>query len=1112
MKTITTFLVAFFVLTVVGRAQPVVSYIIPDIGAKGMNTYVEIIGPSTGANNFASDGFYFNNPGDPVRVEPNSAADATSIVVGPLVVSWNGRMISTQIFVKPGSANGTVTLKVTTGSGSTTVPFEIVTPQILGVGGTISGGGILGNGGALGIRSKRGAMIVGDLTLASGNFTVSTSDPDGTPGNQAYLPFILISTGKITINANVSVNGGAPDAGVGGGGGGGQVCDGLTGSGGGNGGAGYTGGGAGGQNNALGSDAAKSPGTSSGVSGNSLNNAPGGMGAPACYENGAGGTGHPFGKGGELWCGSGNPNGLYGGGGGGGNNASGGGGGYGADGVNGSGSGVTNTRGKQHGNIFGVPVAGGSGGASGNPQGVPSACSGVGGGGGGAIAFYAYSSLGSNAAIDAKGGNGNSGSPGGGGGSGGYVALGAKVLGTPSTGGLGNLLGGTGSGGGNGSNGRARYDGFTTTPPVFSNTGSTYIGPTMDTLTSIQSSTFTVSGSRNSGDDIRVYMKNDLPTSAWTALAVPNYPSARTWSITITLPPGSVSSNYYLAAVQKVNSPQTGDMYKMDPSWVFSQSAANIVNVALIPKIRTSSTAVPVGALLCEPSYDDSTLIVYNDGDDVLNVTPGIIGVDAVHFSVLPPYNLPFSIPPGGSIRMKIRYAPLSGGNKSATLRLTNNDPRPGYNPTDVTITGQKPTITAYLQPNPDLDFGQVCLDSTRQLSVKVYYEGTEDTVKLNGIPIVRSPQFSIVQPTDPSYKLAMPKDSVTVTVQFKPNKSGVFIDSVNVNVGPCLIPLKFNIRGEGIETRVSLKGVLPSPIDTLLFKDVLINASQTRQLTISNFGNSTGTIRSIFITPPNAAFVLPAVIGKSLGSGKDTTVNVVFTPTTKDTVHGQICVVFGDLCPDTTCIPLEANVVSVLLRLSRNQLQIGSDTCQEPSPSVTDTFKLYNLGGVPVNVTGASSKNGLVTVSPSGSTPLIPGDFVNFNVTWNPGSSGTDQIIITTDASDPAQQTFTVDVSLRRDSSRITLLDRSGSTPVQPVDFGKVYKCTGAVADTVFLHNLGTVDETVRGDFERLPASGGAFTLKVLPPYSLPKEARMFRSSSSSILSHRASSTIRWC
>ncbi len=108
-------------------AQPQISYIIPDIGAAGMSTYVEIIAPENVNGSFGADGFYLNNPGDAFRVE-GSGPRANDVVVGPVVVSWNGRLISTHVFVKSGVGVGTIPLRVTTPSGNATVDFEIVNP------------------------------------------------------------------------------------------------------------------------------------------------------------------------------------------------------------------------------------------------------------------------------------------------------------------------------------------------------------------------------------------------------------------------------------------------------------------------------------------------------------------------------------------------------------------------------------------------------------------------------------------------------------------------------------------------------------------------------------------------------------------------------------------------------------------------------------------------------------------------------------------------------------------------------------------------------------------------------------------------------------------------
>jgi hypothetical protein len=83
-------------------SQSTISYIIPDIGTSGQNTYIEIIGPYNQNGNFGADGIYSNNISDVVRVACANAADTNKIRIGPIVISWNGKMISTQVFVMPG--------------------------------------------------------------------------------------------------------------------------------------------------------------------------------------------------------------------------------------------------------------------------------------------------------------------------------------------------------------------------------------------------------------------------------------------------------------------------------------------------------------------------------------------------------------------------------------------------------------------------------------------------------------------------------------------------------------------------------------------------------------------------------------------------------------------------------------------------------------------------------------------------------------------------------------------------------------------------------------------------------------------------------------------------
>ena len=211
------------------------SYILPDIGAPGMNTYVEFFAPVDSLNEFGDDNFYLNNFDSPVRIEYVNPEDSNKVVFGPVVVSWEGRLITTQAFVHPFvepdaqdwtdiSPEFKIPIRINfNGRVSNVDTFYIVREFYLG---DISGQpeSVFGEGN-LGRRSRRGAMIVDSLVLGDKRYTVSTNDCDPySDGNQGFLPFVLISRGSIrgtgpSSEIDVSADGrhGGP--------GGGKFCD-----------------------------------------------------------------------------------------------------------------------------------------------------------------------------------------------------------------------------------------------------------------------------------------------------------------------------------------------------------------------------------------------------------------------------------------------------------------------------------------------------------------------------------------------------------------------------------------------------------------------------------------------------------------------------------------------------------------------------------------------------------------------------------------------------------------------------------------------------------------------------------------------------------------------
>ena len=600
-----------------------IAYIIPDIGVANYSTSIEIIAPAPYYNSsniaikhFGNDGFYTNNFDSEVKVLCQNLDDNFKITISPLVVSWNGSLISVQIFVHenifPNSSNWQeldeefkipLIVKVGDNQSAFADTFYIVQPQPA-LNSDIAG--VLGSGNNMGIRSPRGAMIFENINLnGTGIYTISTNDCDpNTEGNQAYLPATIISLNDFNIGSNTILSLDADDknAGVGGGGGG-------AGSKNGDGGHGFTSGGY-----------SCNPNTSQGIlsysgqstgffyglvsyQGNySLNNVEGGFGS--CDQGAGGGTGHPFGVSGSHGeVGTQPDEGAYGGGSAGGEFSSdnpptfgGGGAGNSTDGEIGGGNTINNA-GKVHGNLTITPFYGGSGGGAGNVWNAQKG--GNGGGGGGAISLFAYKNLNILNKITANGGNGSDGtnfndwaspdsSSGGGGGSGGNIILSSKIAHT------GNFIlevnggekGYCGSGGncnnsfdgGNGGSGRIRIDGnILGNYEIETSEASFYNGLSIDTLNHVNP-TFTLKGTGN-GNPIKIYIKS--ANTLWTEIAsIFNYTN-NTWEEEITLQGND--GIYFVMAMQQSNLPDE-NIYTMQSDYILSQAGSNILYVNRPPE------------------------------------------------------------------------------------------------------------------------------------------------------------------------------------------------------------------------------------------------------------------------------------------------------------------------------------------------------------------------------------------------------------------------------------------------------------------------------------------------------------------------------------------------
>jgi hypothetical protein len=957
-----------------------IAYVIPDIGTPGMNTMVEIVAPHLSMRTFGLDGFYANNPGDAVRVVCADPDDTNRVTVGPVVVSWDGRLITTQIFVHPDQQPPSsywysvgpdfeIPLQVyANGTFGNLETFYIVRPQPALFSTT---SGEIGSGGVWGLRSKRGAMIVDSVDLSGAQYSISTMDADvAAPGNQGYLPAVIISKGPVRTSPStiIHVNGSGKTGGPGGGGGGGNFCD-WSGIGS-DGGDGFTGGGPGGRNragNPFGSDEYRNPGTGSGAfqgrTGGSLSGVPGGD-APA-YEASGGGTGHPFGNSGSG-CSDGsncNPPGGYGGGSGQQQTQDGGAGGYATPGQ----SSRNNNGGKIYGNDMIVPLAGGSGGASGNPQQAFS-CSGDGGSGGGALRLYGRSV--DAYLLTAHGGDGSAASSANGGaGSGGAVSVEGKL-----NSGVWKLMAlGGNSPGPKGGAGRIRMDG-----PIGWYSGalpteeSMYIGPSTDTSMFVPKR-FLLSGTGN-GQDITLYIKS--ARSPWTRTAVVTGYSGMQWTQELTVQDGD--GIYFVVALQSTTTPSS-DRFLAVPVQVMSQAAANILLSKAAPHIAAALPDAFPSLRCTDEEYD--TLFIRNVGDAALELQSLGFSASGTGFSVIEPSGLPIQIQEGDSVRCVLRFSRVIGntGIIRDTLRIYSNDENTARNPLNipVEILVEQPEI-AFDQTDIKMPDVVLCQSVSADTTITLRNMGTVPL--LVSEPGITGASVSLIAPPALSFPLVIPVGgALDVTLRITHTVSGTQSSTVSFTADSagCYVRAAVVLTGTAGEADPVLEAVADYPV---LY---CFGEQAEERTTLRNDGDVEMTVRSISvnnsyweIVSPIAPFILPPSASAEI--------TIRFRPLSTGS-HNGVLRVETQPCDIVLSQPLTGRRDSVGARA--NDISFGVRHTSE-FPLVQNT-QLVNTGDVPVTIQQLNlfPPFELLTSLP---VTIQPGDSIALTVRFNdPGRDG---------------------------------------------------------------------------------------------------------------------------
>ncbi|MES2765794.1 MAG: choice-of-anchor D domain-containing protein [Bacteroidota bacterium] len=365
------------------------------------------------------------------------------------------------------------------------------------------------------------------------------------------------------------------------------------------------------------------------------------------------------------------------------------------------------------------------------------------------------------------------------------------------------------------------------------------------------------------------------------------------------------------------------------------------------PRLRTFSIA-------CSPDKYD-TIPVKNTGNAPLLISSANI-TGSADFSIIgwlrDPLVYPRTIAPGESDSVVILFKtsqPIPG---SAILSLINNDStKINGTKTPYDIQLKASVLLPQISVLKEIDLGRVCVREEDRRSFYVVNSGNE-TATVSEIFFDKA-NFTI----NAGNQLIPSKDSLLVTVIFKPQKSGVINDSIVIISDPCGGRNTVMITATAIETKLEFT---PNEI----FKEIRTGERITEEITVISTGTTAANIRSIRLEPATRTDMRLVQIPSPLPvlqPGEMLKFAIEFDPQTDTTFDGKIVIETAPQCLAFFQMNFFVRSSSTRLQFFESALSFTDELCVPDSSYDTLTFK--NASAIPVNIKSIEVPNDNYTV-----------------------------------------------------------------------------------------------------------------------------------------------------
>ena len=461
------------------------------------------------------------------------------------------------------------------------------------------------------------------------------------------------------------------------------------------------------------------------------------------------------------------------------------------------------------------------------------------------------------------------------------------------------------------------------------------------------------------------------------------------------------------------------------------------------PNVTLSPSPLAFGTQRVDASRTE-TVTVSNASTATSSITVTSVAVSGNAAFALGTVTTPFTVAPGSSQGVPVKFTPTSEGAVSGTLTLTTNDPVTPTFTVTLSGTGVKPNVT--LNPSP-LAFGTQRVDATRTETVTVSNASTAtSSITVLTVTVSGNAAFALGTVTTP-FTVA-PGSSQGMPVKFTPTGEGTVSGTLTLTTNDPVMPLlTVTLGGTGVKPHVTLS---PSP---LAFGTQRVDASRTETVTVSNASTATSSITVTAVAVSgNAAFSLdPApAVPFTLVAGNSQGVPVKFTPTGEGAVSGTLTLTTNDPVTPTLTVTLGGTGVKPNVTLSPNPLAFGT---QRVDASRTETVTVSNASTATssITVTSVAVSGDAAFVLGTVATPftVAPGSSQGVPVKFTPTSEGAVGGTLTLTTNDPVTPTFTVTLSGTGVKPNVTLSPSPLAFGTQRVDASRTETVTVSNAST---------------------------------------------------------------